>query len=296
MGKLIRMDLYRMLKSKTFLVCLTVAFVLALANAPVAKLMYTLANSLSSEINETFANEVNLSSILTDPFPMMGLMLALLSLCFFFYADVENGYIKNIAGQMPRKGYTVLSKFIAAIAHNLLFMIVGVAFNLIGTLPFKRIEMGNLAESISVFGLKFLLAQSLCAVLLLTSSSLRSKSLSSVLAVLMGTGMMWLVYIGIDAGISQVIKDYDIALGNYITNMVKYADKRAEIRFSMTGSKVSVIFKNDSVNDKKSNTDKINNNGMGVEINENIMKILGIDCGSYMKGKETIFWFETEKA
>ena len=67
-----------MLKSKTFLVCLTVAFVLALANAPVAKLMYTLANSLSSEINETFANEVNLSSILTDPFPMMGLMLALL--------------------------------------------------------------------------------------------------------------------------------------------------------------------------------------------------------------------------
>ena len=92
------------------------------------------------------------------------------------------------------------------------------------------------------------------------------------------------------------LKLMKIALGNYITNMVKYADKRAEIRFSMTGSKVSVIFKNDSANDKKSNTDKINNNGMGVEINENIMKILGIDCGSYMKGKETIFWFETEKA
>jgi signal transduction histidine kinase len=91
------------------------------------------------------------------------------------------------------------------------------------------------------------------------------------------------------------LKLMKIALGNYITNMVKYADKRAEIRFSMTGSKVSVIFKNDSANDKKSNTDKINNNGMGVEINENIMKILGIACGSYMKGKETIFWFETEK-
>ena len=98
MGKLLRMDLYRMLKSKAFLICLAVAFVLALANAPVAKLMYTLANSLSSEVNETFADDVSLSSILTNPFPMMGLMLALLSLCFFFYADVENGYIKNIAG------------------------------------------------------------------------------------------------------------------------------------------------------------------------------------------------------
>ena len=92
------------------------------------------------------------------------------------------------------------------------------------------------------------------------------------------------------------LKLMKIALGNYITNMVKYADKRAEIRFSMTGSKVSVIFKNDSANDKKSNTDKINNNGMGVEINENIMKILGIACGSYMKGKETIFWFEADRA
>lgn len=84
MGKLIRMDLYRMLKSKSFLVCLTIAFVLALVNAPVAKLMYTLANSLSSDINETFPAEVNLSGVLSDPFPMMGLMLALLSLCFFF--------------------------------------------------------------------------------------------------------------------------------------------------------------------------------------------------------------------
>lgn len=46
MGKLIRMDLYRMLKSRAFLVCLILTFVLALANAPLARLMFTLANSL----------------------------------------------------------------------------------------------------------------------------------------------------------------------------------------------------------------------------------------------------------
>ena len=38
MGKLIRMDLYRMLKSKTFLICLLLAFLLALGNAPFEKL------------------------------------------------------------------------------------------------------------------------------------------------------------------------------------------------------------------------------------------------------------------
>ena len=51
-----------------------------------------------------------------------------------------------------------------------------------------------------------------------------------LLAVLMGTGMMWLVYIGIDAGISQVIKDYDIALGNYMPDQLLNADSPKAIR------------------------------------------------------------------
>ena len=65
MGKLIRMDLYRLLKSKAFLVCLSLTFLLALADAPLAKLLITLAKSLSPEINEAFAAGVNLSSILS---------------------------------------------------------------------------------------------------------------------------------------------------------------------------------------------------------------------------------------
>ena len=132
MGKLIRMDLYRMLKSKTFLICLLLAFLLALGNAPFEKLMFTLASSLSTDINETFATEVSLSGILSDPFPLFNLMLALLSLCWFFHADVENGYIKNIAGQMPMKGFTVLSKFIAASVHNIIFAAAGIIGNLAG--------------------------------------------------------------------------------------------------------------------------------------------------------------------
>ena len=205
MGKLIRMDLYRMLKSKTFLVCLTVAFVLALANAPVAKLMYTLANSLSSEINETFANEVNLSSILTDPFPMMGLMLALLSLCFFFYADVENGYIKNIAGQVPMKGLTVVSKFAAAFVHNAIFVVAGILGNLIGTLVMQRIiPDAQTLDSIRVVLLKLLLIQSISAILLMAVATFRSKSLGMVLAVVFGLGLTPVIYFGINGGLKPI--------------------------------------------------------------------------------------------
>ena len=199
MGKLIRMDLYRMLKSKTFLFCLMLACVLALGNAPFGRLMYTLAHSLSPEINESFASEVSLSNILIDPFPVISLMLVLLSLCYFFYADVENGYIKNIAGQMPMKGFTVLSKFVASIVHNLIFVAAGIIGNLIGTLLVQRLIVdSNVPDSIRVLVLRLLLVQSLCALLLLVVSTFRSKSAGMILSVLFGLGLTPLIYIGIN--------------------------------------------------------------------------------------------------
>ena len=215
MGKLIRMDLYRMLKSKTFLVCLLLTFLLALGSAPFEKLMYTLARSLSAEMNETFPAETSLSLMLTNPFPMMGLMLALLSLCWFFHADMENGYIKNIAGQMPMKGFTVLSKFIAAFVHNLIFVAAGIIGNLIGTLLVRRFIMDvNVLEVVRVLALKLLLIQSICATLLLVVTTFRSKSLGMILAVLYGMGPTGLIY----AGINEALKP----LFGPETNIIKY--------------------------------------------------------------------------
>ncbi len=205
MGKLIRMDLYRMLKSKTFLICLLLAFLLALGSAPFEKLMFTLASSLSADINETFAAKVSLSGILVDPFPLFNLMLALLSLCWFFYADVENGYIKNIAGQMPMKGFTVLSKFIAASVHNIIFAAAGIIGNLVGTLLVRQLIMDvNVLEVIRVLALKLLLVQSLCATLLLVVTTFRSKSFGMILAVLFGLGLTALIYLGINEGLHQL--------------------------------------------------------------------------------------------
>lgn len=215
MGKLIRMDLYRMFKSKTFLICLLLAFLLALGNAPFEKLMYTVANSLSTEVNETFAAEVSLSGLLTDPFPLMNLMLALLSLCWFFHADVENGYIKNIAGQMPMKGFTVLSKFVAASVHNIIFAAAGIAGNLAGTVLVQKLIMDvNVLEIIRVLVLKLLLVQSICAALLLVVSTFRSKSFGMILAVLFGMGLTTLIYAGINEGLKPLFGDR--------TNIAKY--------------------------------------------------------------------------
>ena len=205
MRNLIKMDLYRMGRSRTFWICLIITAVLALTTAPVSKLLYSLAGSLSSEARVPFPAEVNLSAILKDPFPLMGLMLLLLSLCSFFHADMEDGFIKNIAGQMPRKGYTVLSKFLAAIVHNLIFVMTAIAGKVIGTLVVQRIVPDSgAADGIRVLLLKLLLIQSISAVLLLAVTTLRSKSLGMILAVLFGLGLTSLIYLGINEVLKPV--------------------------------------------------------------------------------------------
>ena len=220
MGKLIRMDLYRMFKSRASVICLALTCLLALGNAPFAKLMFTLARSLSPEIKDLIPAEVNLSAIIGEPFPLISTMLVLLSLCFFFYADVENGYIKNIAGQMPMKGFTVLSKFVAASVHNIIFAAVGIIGNLIGSLIVMRVVVdGAVLENIRVLVLKLLLLQSLCAILLLVVSTFRSKSLGMILAVVFGMGLTGIIYAGISEGLGQIFST-DVDISKYMPDAV----------------------------------------------------------------------------
>ncbi len=296
MVNLFRMDLYRMLRVKSFYICLALTFALALATAPLTKLLYSLSTMLgvetateekapeldeqqfllalagsgidedtdistlepekvaailtdagvsgdvtkadpdstlgvfltewggdmealkkemqkSSDSKKGFPSEQQLSGIIGEPFPILGLMLVLLSVCAFFYADSENGYIKNIAGQMPMKGFTILSKFLASIVHSLVFIAAGIAGNVIGTLLVQRIVAdAAVADSIRIMCLKLLLLQSICAILLLVVSTFRNKSLGMILAVLFGMGLTSLIYLGINSGLQQIFgKDIDIS-------------------------------------------------------------------------------------
>jgi hypothetical protein len=162
-----------------------------------------------------------LSEILRTPIPALNAMLCLLSASSFFYADMENGYIKNIAGQMPKRGYTILSKFVTILPHNLLFMLVGVLGDLIGTVFFQRIAVDSaVLDSLRVFALKLLLLQSICAILLLFSGSLQIKSLGTVMAVLFGMGLLTLVYFGIDAGLDKIFPKKSFLLNDYMPDQL----------------------------------------------------------------------------
>ncbi len=220
MLNLIKMDLYRLSKAKSFRVCLIIAAVFALGHTPIAKLLSVLGRLLGSEI-DLFRKTVNLSEIIGNPFTTYATLLCLLSASSFCYADLENGYIKNIAGQMPKKGYTILSKFIALIPHTLLFMVTCVICNLIGSVIFQKIIVdGKVLSGIGTFFLKFLLAQSLCSIIIMTTSVVGSKSLGTVMALLLGMGFLGMLYFGIDAGLNQLFKSKSFSVGDYMPDQL----------------------------------------------------------------------------
>ena len=212
MAKLFRMDLYRMFKAKSFKVCLIISFLLSLGRTPMMKLLEMLAKSFAAggqQVQQIVGPKTNLSGILATPLNTFTLVPLLISVVLFFYADMEGGYIKNIAGQMPKRGFSILSRFLVSIVHNWIFLAACVIGNMIGTIPFQQIVVdGAVTTALLCFVLIWMLLQSLCSILLLAAASFRSKSLGMVLAVMFGIGGMTLLYLAIDQGLNALFKNF----------------------------------------------------------------------------------------
>ena len=242
MGNLIHMDLYRMRKTRAFWVCLILALVLPIARPGVENLLIMVARMLSDEV-PAVSDAVNLSGLISNALPIVNGMLCMISLSIFFYADIEFGYVKNIAGQMPKKGYTVLSKFISAILHNLIFMLAGVAGNIVGILIFQKLAVDSgIMDALRIFLLRFVLLQSLTSLLLLATTGVQSKSLGTVLAVVLGMGVMGLIYAGLDTAVDAVWKNKGFYIGDYMPDQMLGENAPETLRSLVSAAVTTLIF------------------------------------------------------
>ena len=222
MINLIKMDLHRMFKARSFKVCLILAFLISFCQMPVLKLVSMLLAMIpgTGSIAGLIPKRVNLSSLIGNPFPGINFMLMMFSACYFFYADLEHGFIKNIAGQMPKRGYTVLSKYLSSIVHNLIFVAVGIIGNVIGNVLIVKLVMDkDIMKMAGASCLRFLLAMGLTAILLLVVAALRSKTFGMVLTVIFGAEVLNLVYLGIDAAVLMAFKK-SISIEKYMPDQL----------------------------------------------------------------------------
>lgn len=194
MGNLVKMDWYRLRTSVYFIINTAVAFALNLAAAIALPLLQRYLSP------DTAKSSVNLSELFgkTDVFPFIFIFM-LISLVSFSYSDISHGYIKNIAGQLPNKGYTVISKFIVIAVHNFIFMLLFLVSCLLGSFITQKVVFDeHILEGGVVFLVRWLLTMALASILLFITTGLKSKTFASVLGVLLGSGTLSLVYLGIN--------------------------------------------------------------------------------------------------
>ena len=202
MGNIIRSDLYRLRKSKVFWACLGVTFALAVGWVFMSVGLSLWGSILSPDtVKFTTKVDYSLASLISEPVGGMVLpVIMLLSMVSFCYADLSNGYIKNIAGHVKKRSHTAISKFLVMAVLTLIFMVVSVLGAILGSYLQMLTGGGTfdftskIGSAVLVFILKYLLYMALASILLFLSTGLRSKTLASVIGVLFGSGLLSLLY------------------------------------------------------------------------------------------------------
>lgn len=217
MANLIKMDMRRMLHAPMFYITLIIVsafnILLNFALVSVAKLFMS-----SQAVKPT-----TFSDIITTPFfiPLL-IILMFASVIAFFYADISGGFIKNIAGQLPRKSYLIVSKFIVGSIHNLIFMVAGVLSYLLGCLGLSAMGMitltddGNILAAVMTLLLKWLLSVAITSILLFVSNGIQNKVLASVIGVIIGTGSLGLAYMGLNTAIDGIFHSENFDIGSFM--------------------------------------------------------------------------------
>ncbi|SDB09312.1 hypothetical protein SAMN02910317_00495 [Ruminococcaceae bacterium FB2012] len=248
MGNVIRMDLYRLRRALSFKIGLIIVFVMNLAEGPLTKIIYDVSKKIAesaenseevlAELGE-WNNSFHFGNIIAGQMGIICTAVFLLVIVKFCYADIQHGYIKNIAGQLPSRGHTIVSKFIAIQFAILVFYAATIIGNTAGQFiigreikfdmffagydgyPDKVFSMGAAAGE---FAIKWLLLSGLCALVLLLTTGIGSNIAGTIVAVLCGAGFTGLAYTGISAGINKLFNIKEFALSEFMPDSLYRTD------------------------------------------------------------------------
>ena len=216
MVNLIKMDVRRLFLSKVFYISMAITAFINIAFAIGGPMLIRFfAPKEGIPVQE-------MSELIAQPFPLSLLMvLMIISAVSFTFADIANGYIKNIAGQIKRKSDTIVSKFVALGVHNFFFMLVSLLASILGTAVVSSMGMAKLSVTPSLIGpailtflIKWMLAMAISSILLFLTTGIKNKTIASVFGVFLGTGALGMVYFGLNEAIKSIFK-VDVSVNEY---------------------------------------------------------------------------------
>ena len=145
-------------------------------------------------------------------------ILCVIFAALFTCADYKNGFIKNIAGQYPRRGKLILSKFLAIAVQVFLLLFVFVAVTAAASFIFwgEKVYLASSLSLLKVLGVQYLLHLGVAAFIMLLSILTRSTAFSSTAGIVLCSGLTAYLYSGINQIVSTIKPSWDFNMNNYV--------------------------------------------------------------------------------
>lgn len=216
MLKMIKMDLYRMFRTKSMYVIWIVLAAALLIITSLCKTDYELLNEEDAmqqeQIAEPTVDNINVGMMVTLPTEpgekvtvfdiffansqekFYALFLVIFAV-MFSTADISSGYIKSIGGQVRNRGSLIFSKSIALTVFTVLTMAGAFLFQATADcIVFGELEWGNTKGILSYFVTELALHYALVLICMAIAIILKNNVISMVIAVCLTMNVMSIVY------------------------------------------------------------------------------------------------------
>ena len=233
MLNIIKMDLYRMLKTKSMYVIWIVLAAILLITTSLSKTDYELLTEKDvmkqEQVTEPTVDNINVGMMVTLPTEpgekvtvydiffanSQGKLYALLLVIFtvlFSTADISSGYIKNIGGQVRNRGSLIFSRSIALSVFTALTMTGAFLFQAAANcIVFGKLEWGNTKAILSYFVAELALHYALVLICMAIAIILKNNVISMVIAVCLTMNVMTIVYGVVNSAIQKIgIQNFQI--------------------------------------------------------------------------------------
>ena len=233
MLNIIKMDLYRMLKTKSMYVIWIVLAAILLITTFLCKTDYELLTEKDAmkqeQVTEPTVDNINVGMMVTLPTEpgekvtvydiffanSQGKLYALLLVIFtvlFSTADISSGYIKNIGGQVGNRGSLIFSRSIALSVFTVLTMTGAFLFQAAANcIVFGELEWGNTKAILSYFVAELALHYALVLICMAIAIILKNNVISMVIAVCLTMNVMTIVYGVVNSAIQKIgIQNFQI--------------------------------------------------------------------------------------
>lgn len=266
MLNMIRMELYRMFKTKSlYVIWLVLAAGILFTTGLSADEMKTYTMEEKQEMYEYATGQqksdtVNLGMDVTVPTKpgdtvsvfdlfygnIKGKFLALFMVIFavlYSTADMTSGFIKNIAGQVRDRRGLVFAKGVSLFVYTVLTMLIFTGIQTISNaLFFDELVFGPVKEFLQYAGIQTLLHFALLIIVMCIAIVLRNNVISMMLSVCLCMNVLVIFYSFLDNLIAKAhIKNFHV-LEYTVTGNISFQETNVTAKMAVTALAVSIAF------------------------------------------------------